>query len=580
VNEGRFIDSGYDDMVRPAHSERIEMHGDLRLSQEVSASNRLPIFRALVVMISLAILFWRMPTLFTNPQFWAEDSDLFLRAYFEHWQVLSTPVAGYLVSIQTFVAAAASFLPPVAAPFIYNYTAVLLTLVTVWLSTSPRFDMPYKPLIAVAIIVVPMGYEELGTITNIQWVLPIGAFALLFTSAAPSRVALLIEMAFTAAMAFSGPFSIFLAPLFAWQTAAAPDRVNRNRLLVLTMIVLAGAATQTIIISQHQDEVINPVAASPYSWMLWFTMPLTKLLTTFDLQHRALNGPIGVGVALLLAAAVTALSLLRPYQKQKLFMIIFATAITLSGMYKFRAALGGQIYAQRYFYVGSVFSIWFLCCLASNPRLRPWPIILVAFAEIISLRAIKDTPRIADDLQWVSWAGQISSGLPLLIPSSPAGFYIAMPASPQGQLAGYLPLMGRKFTQLAEHKEIESCGWMVDPTITKVLNIRSTPYIYNVWTTGGDAWDIEKNSPVDLVVLADSDLIVVGFGFAGFKSNNERQKRAGWKAMLPAPMPPEELSAFAILKDTGSICSLGKQAMPGATGPSLAPNMPEQSRAR
>jgi hypothetical protein len=520
-----------------------------------------------------------MPTIFTNPQFWAEDSDFFLRAYSGHWQVLLAPVAGYLVSIQSFVAAAASFFPPVAAPFIYNYTAVLLTLATVWLSTSPRFEMPYKPLIAIAIVIVPMGYEELGTITNIQWVLPIGAFVLLFMSAAASRIALPIEMAFTAAMAFSGPFSIFLAPLFAWQTAAAPDRINRNRLLVLTMIVLAGAATQIITISQHQYEVINPVAAAPYSWMLWFTMPLTKLLTTIGLQHRALDGLVGVGMALLLAAAVMALSLLRPYRKQKLFMIIFATAITLSGMYKFRAALAGQIYAQRYFYIGCVFTIWFLCCLASNPRMRPWPIILVAFAEIISLRSIKDTPRITDDLQWVSWAGQISSGLPLLIPSSPAGFYIAMPASLQGPLAGYLPLLGRKLTRPAEYKEIESCGWMEAPTITRVLNIRSTPTIYNVWSTGGDAWDLEKNSPVDLVVLADPNLIVAGFGFPGFRSK-DGQKSAGWKAVLPAPTPPEELSAFAILKDTGSVCSLEKHATTGATGSSLAPNMPEQSQAR
>jgi hypothetical protein len=514
----------------------------------------------------------------TNPQFWGEDADFFLHAYFGHWHVLWTPVAGYLVSVQSFVAATASFLPPVAAPFIYNYTAVLLTLATVWLSTSPRFDIPYKPLIAIAIVIVPMGYEELGTITNIQWVLPIGAFALLFMSAAPSGVTLPIEMAFTAAMAFSGPFSIFLAPFFVWQTLRAPDRTNRNRLLALTMIVLAGAATQVITISQHQDKVINPVAATPYSWMLWFTMPLTKLLTTFDLQHRALHGPVGVAVALLLAAAVLALSLLRPYRQQKLFMIIFATAISLAGMYKFRAALAGQVNAQRYFYIGCVFSIWFLCCLASSPRLRPWPIILVAFAEITSLRSINNTPRITDDLRWVSWAGQISSGLPVIIPSSPAGFYIVMPASPHGPLASYLPLLGRRFTQVAEHKTIGSCGWMADPTITKIQNLRSATAIDDVWTTGGDAWDVEKNSPVDLVVLADSNLIVAGFGFPGFKSSNSNQKSAGWKAVLPAPTSAEELRAFAILKDTGSICSLEKQTAPGATGSSLAPTMPDRSR--
>jgi hypothetical protein len=534
------------------------MNDTLRLSEDPTSSPKL---RALVVTISLAILFWRMPTTFTTPQFWAEDSDFFFRAYLEHWNVLSTPVAGYLVSIQSLVAAVSSFLPPVAAPFVYNYTAILLTLAVVWMSTSPRLDMPYKPLIAVAIVVVPMGYEELGTITNIQWVLPIGVFALLFMSAAASRITLSIETAFIAATAFSGPFSIFLAPLFAWQTGRQSDRADRNRLLIFTIIVLGGAATQIIIMSQHPNEVVNPVAAAPYSWTLWLTLPLTKFLTTFQANFRVLDGLFGVAVALLFAAAATVLGWFRPYRTQKLFMIIFSTVIALSGMYKFRAALGGQILAQRYFYFGCVFSIWFLCCLGSSNRFKWWPIMLVVLAEILSLRSIRNTPRIAEDLQWTSWARTISSGLPSIIPSSPAGFYIAMPTSHQGPQASFLPLLGREFTQLAERPKTESCGWMVDPVMSRVANAAAG--VQNVWTTGGDAWDAEKNSPVDLVILVDPKRIV-GFGFAGFKSTSNGQNNAGWKAVVASQAPLEKPRAFAILKETGSICPLEKRAIHAA----------------
>jgi hypothetical protein len=555
------------------------MNDTPRLSEDRSASQCLSILRALVAMISLAILFWRMPTTFTNPQFWGEDSDFFFRAYFEHWHILSTPVAGYLVSIQSLVAAASSYLPPVAAPFIYNYTAVLLILTVVWMSTSPRLDMPYKPLIAVAIVVVPMGYEELGTITNVQWVLPIGAFTLLFTSAAASRITLTIETAFIAATAFSGPFSIFLAPLFVWQTARAPDRTNRSRLLILTILVLGGATTQIIVISQHPNEVVNPVGAAPYSWTLWFTLPLTKFLTTFQANFRALDGLFGIAIAVLFATAATILGWLRPYRTQKLFMIIFSITIALSGMYKFRAALGGQIYAQRYFYFGCVFSIWFLCCLGSSNRLKLWPIFLVVLAEVLSLRTIKNTPRIANDLQWTSWASAISSGLPSVIPSSPAGFYIAMPASHEGPKASFLPLLGREFTQLADRPKTDVCGWMADPIVSKVANVQSTPGVQNVWTTGGDAWDIAKTSPVDLVVLVDQNLIVVGFGFPGFKSTNHSHNTAGWKAVVPAQAPLEELKAFAILKDTRSICPLEKRATLRAAESSPTPKMYDQPRA-
>jgi hypothetical protein len=42
--------------------------------------------------------------------------------------------------------------------------------------TSPRLDILCKPLLAISIVVVLMNYEELGTLTNIQWILPIGDY--------------------------------------------------------------------------------------------------------------------------------------------------------------------------------------------------------------------------------------------------------------------------------------------------------------------------------------------------------------------------------------------------------------------
>ena len=205
-------------------------------------------------------------------------------------------MAGYLVSVQYLTAVLASYFSPVAAPAIYNYSAVFLTLVVVWLLTSPRLMMPSKPLIALAVVIVPMGYEELGTITNIQWVLPIGAFALLFMPATNSSAVLAGEAAFVGLMSVSGPFSLFLTPLFLWQLISANSPIDRRRLLVLTGIVGLGALIQLIVIGYHHGEILNPITPAPYSWKLWINLPFSQVMTTFGPVSGWFRGNGGVAI--------------------------------------------------------------------------------------------------------------------------------------------------------------------------------------------------------------------------------------------------------------------------------------------
>src|SRR6478752_10640128 len=113
-----------------------------------------------------------------------------------------------------------------------------------------------------------MGYEELGTITNIQWILPVGAFALLFMDAARSPAVLFGEAVLVALTSFSGPFSIFLTPMYVWQLIQAEEPSQRRRLAMLTAIVALGAATQMWVISHHPDATYHGTAV-PYSPTLW-----------------------------------------------------------------------------------------------------------------------------------------------------------------------------------------------------------------------------------------------------------------------------------------------------------------------
>lgn len=381
--------------------------------------------RVATTMAACGIIFWRTPQTFNNPQFWAEDGIFYAAAMTKGWASISTILAGYLTTIQLAVAALSTYFSPVFAPTIFNYTAVALTLLVVWMVTSPRLDMPAKPLLGIAVVVVPMGYEEIGALCNIQWILPIGAFALLFMHSSKSKAILAGESIFTGLMALSGPFSIFLAPLFAWR-AYQTKYADQRRLIILFSVVTAGAIVQLLMIATHSAVASPPV---PYDWTLWVNLPFKQIATNFGPAYFWFQGVAGVwlGVALLLAAIV--LSFFGPHQTQKAFMIYFGAVVAVAGMLKFRESLGTQQGATRYFYAAAVFSLWFICCLSE--RFRYLLFSLVAVIGLSLLPIIGDTPRDRSNLEWKTWAAKIRPDEAIAIPIAPAGWFVTLPGSAQ-----------------------------------------------------------------------------------------------------------------------------------------------------
>ena len=508
--------------------------------------------RLTTVLLALGILFWRTPNTFINPQFWGEDVVFFHGARIDGWTSIAHLVAGYLTSIQYLVAVLASYASAVVAPAIYCTAAVFLTLLVVWLVTSPRLDLPSKPLLALAVVVVPMGGEELGQLCNIQWVLPIGAFAMLFMRASNSNAVLAGEVIYIGLMATSGPFSIFLAPMFAWQTFLADTAAERHRLILLTAVVASGGLLQGLEIATHPVAI----APEPYSRTLWVTIPLRRIMTTFSVASRHLEGLSGAAVGTICLAVAAVLACMRPYRTQKIFMLLFSLLIAIGGMYKFRDALAGQISGQRYFYVASVFSLWFICCLSARPPVRMGLSAFVAIVQLIDLLAIRDHSKIEANLQWPVWASYISSGLPLIIPSSPLGWYVGLPASSSGPLASFAPWVGRNITEFS----------LVDPLACKGVSagkkelrerdfpgdISSDPSI-KAWITAGWAWDA-KDKAVQLVAITDAAGKVVGFGFPGFETQNPAHLRSGWNAVYYAR--DGSAQAFGIVEDGKRACRL------------------------
>lgn len=479
--------------------------------------------RLAVILVALAVLYLRTPSTFTNPQFWGEDAVFFSDAYSMGLSALVTPVAGYLCTAQHLVALLASHFSPVIAPAFYNYAAVLLTLIVVWIITSPRLDMPYRPLLALAVVIVPMGQEELGTITNIQWILPIGAFTLLFMSVSRSQIVLVSETIFLGLTAVSGPFSIFLTPLFLWRLVSAPNPNERQRFAILSTVVGFGALTQILFIVRFGG--LNPYGGehTPFSWSLWVTVPFSRLMKTFPPALMPIDDPFkgssGAILGLTLFVIAAALALRTPYRTQKIFMLLFSLLITTSSMYKQREVLDTLVNTQRYFYAASIFCLWFICCISSQRYVRGFLAGIVCFTELMLLTVIADTPLITEDLRWRAWANYISSGLPVNIPVSPAGWVLQVPATPDGPLSEFAPWLGEQITKKKESKIDQSAclgvsGVMAGEAVrTGFIAIDPRPFEARtahdgggenaLWRAFGSARDASSDRPVRLVVLVD-----------------------------------------------------------------------------
>jgi hypothetical protein len=521
------------------------------------------IIRLGVVVVALLVLFVRMPTNFTTPQFWGEDAPFFYQQALDNgWRSLDLPAAGYFTVLQRLIAIVSTYFPPAFAPTIMNYGAFALTLFIVWLATSPRFDIPFKQLNALAIVVVPMGFEVLGTAANTQWIAPIGVFILLFLRPHGSRLVLLCEVAFVAVIAFTGPCAIFLTPLAAVLTLLETNRQARTRLLLLTAALSLGFLVIGGYVFVHRQEALNPpgIPVMQSSSDLWITLPLAKLSGIFGPATTSLfSKTAGLFPAIIVILLAGAFALRRPHRTLKLSMLFLGVTVMLSGMIKYRVSLpfladGGS---TRYFYAASVFSLWFICCAAGSRTARAVCVSVVALAELFCVFNTWNTPRNSIDFEWPVWASFISSGLPLTIPTTPASWYISEPAG-DGTLSKFNAWIGSPLASRLSKRGTDGCTGSLD-TVVPFKGINDTGAL---WMMKGRARDTTLNKPFQLIALVDAQDRILGYGLPGFRNTDGTQPGgSGWIGIFATP-EPSSVTAYGIAADGQSACPIGKLVPP------------------
>jgi hypothetical protein len=133
-----------------------------------------------VAALLAAIVVARRPDMVTNPQFWAEDGCLFFleNAVRGFPRALVTFYKGFPYLVPRLIAFAGGLVPTAQAPRVYTASAIALTALALASFSLPAFRHVVRNdwlrvLFAAAVVTRPLGYEVLGTPTNLGWFLAV-----------------------------------------------------------------------------------------------------------------------------------------------------------------------------------------------------------------------------------------------------------------------------------------------------------------------------------------------------------------------------------------------------------------------
>ncbi len=388
----------------------------------------------LTVVVAAVVLFIRKTDSFLNPQFWAEDGTIFFLQQYENGaSVIFQPYAGYLHLVPRLVALFAdTFFPYSEAPLIYNFSSLLLTLFVVANVFSPRFKVKPKPLVALAIVLVPLYSNEVFlNITNIQWILSFLLIILLLKQKPDSSYGnvagqFIYDLLLLAFCGLTGPFSIFFMPFFIWRGYRDRDLYSTSLLLtalttaLVQMLFIISASGQT---ESSQASLTLELCSLILGIKVFGTLFLGKV-AAYQVNHYILSVLYLSLVLLLAKVSASDDQLIRLCLGLHLVMIM-AVFYRLGGDL---AVLVPEGNGARYFYIPHVLLTW--CLIALLNRSAAWEKILVGVAlTLVLISALTSSFRSPAliDYDWRSYSSMIGKE-DVAIPINPQGWKIPVKA--------------------------------------------------------------------------------------------------------------------------------------------------------
>ncbi len=202
-----------------------------------------PLFPVIAILIYIALIVLRIPSLFAEPRFWAEEGAIFFRdAYLtpDLSTLFRTPYGYYSILIRL-VSYIAVHLPLKYAPFVYTYVGFLVQLLpAVLLSVSVPNSKSKGPLLFAAILClilfVQPGHEIwLNTLSSKIYLSICGGICLI--SSPKGKFSSYFRLLVILIAGLNGLYSIFLLPCFFLKYA-----LEKKFDALVEFLVLAGCA--------------------------------------------------------------------------------------------------------------------------------------------------------------------------------------------------------------------------------------------------------------------------------------------------------------------------------------------------
>lgn len=208
-----------------------------------------------IIAIVTLILLIRDYDSFFNPQFFAEDGQIFFAQQQKlGYKAIFVPYGGYYHVVPRLVAFISDFFPLYYTPAIYCASALFFTLFTsVFIFLSKIDNRKNRFLFSVAIVLVPHNCEVFMHNVNIQWIL--AAVLPFIYIQAPLRkwYQTLLSIFLIALVGLSGPFLVFSWPLI-FIRLVVRKKINIYEILLYISVILVAIITGLHIIKRYFDE--------------------------------------------------------------------------------------------------------------------------------------------------------------------------------------------------------------------------------------------------------------------------------------------------------------------------------------
>ena len=392
---------------------------------KVITSPRIRIWTA--VFASGALLLARKPWALTNPQLWAEDGSVHLNLV-DQWgaRAFFIPDRGYLNVVPRLIAWVAKTSADVAWwPGIYNTGALVATLGIFARLASSRIQLPGKPWLILAFVLVPCSGEVFLNITNLHWLL--GFFFVLqaMISRPSSSAARLGDLVLVILAGLTDPSAIIFLPLMAWRWWR--DRHADN----LAILLATGTCAVIQAYFLHTTGPHFAAQSAAIDWLALLERTGSRLLIA------PILGPLAVS---LIAPAVQAVLswgflvtlivwTLRPHERQSLRIKVIAAWVLISVACAYRIRpdtwdieLSDLGFAEPYFYMSRILLVWLLVWeFDAVPSAVGRAARTIAVMSILSaMPRYREPPPL--NYHWADNCEPIRQGVPARIPTLPEGW--------------------------------------------------------------------------------------------------------------------------------------------------------------